>query len=223
MKLVTVLLAVVMALITAVLLAIPGTQAAGIAMLKVTIGFAVSSAIVGGVIGGISAAITGNNFWEGVADGVVWGFISGFALGPLFGIRKAVQVQRIANPPAPRPMVQSLPPIAGPNQHPHLWRVGPYNRIQSPGSGLDAHHVGQARAMEMFIPGYNRLTAPAINVPIRGHRVGDIVSRNTKGFMNARQVIARDIWELRRVYSSRGIPASALRELIRLNKTIYKL
>lgn len=38
---------------------------------------------------------------------------------------------------------------------------------------------------------------------------------------NERQVLARDIFESRRVYGPQGIPNSSLQELIQLNKTMY--
>ena len=76
--------------------------------------------------------------------------------------------------------------------------------------------------MKKFIKGYNPKTAPAINIPKLGHtsRIEEndigIVSRSLKGIDNARQLLARDIRELRRVYPD--IPNSKLRELIDLNK-----
>ena len=79
--------------------------------------------------------------------------------------------------------------------------------------------------MKKFIKGYNPKTAPAINVPKLGHtsRIEEndigIVSRSLKGVDNARQLLARDIRELRRVYPD--IPNSKLRELVNLNKKMY--
>lgn len=46
-----------------------------------------------------------------------------------------------------------------------------------------------------------------------------IVSRSTKGITNARQLLARDLFELKRVYPD--IPNSALKELIDMNKKMY--
>lgn len=69
---------------------------------------------------------------------------------------------------------------------------------------------------------YDPDTAPAINVPKVGHTIkgpNGIVSRSTKGIENPRQLLARDIMELRRVYDD--IPNSALKELIELNKKMY--
>ncbi|AYN00136.1 DUF6443 domain-containing protein [Chryseobacterium sp. 3008163] len=103
-----------------------------------------------------------------------------------------------------------------------LWKVGAYKEIQGLERGLDAHHVGQTAIMSKLVEGYKRSTAPSILVPKLGHTGGTgIVSRSTKGFTSARQVLARDIFELRRVYGIDGIPNSALQELIQMNKTMY--
>ncbi|UCA61438.1 hypothetical protein KB553_07850 [Chryseobacterium rhizoplanae] len=81
--------------------------------------------------------------------------------------------------------------------------------------------------MAKFVPGYNMLKAPSILVPELGHvknipGVGRMeITRGIGNFTNARQVLARDIFELRRVYGSQGIPNSALQELIQMNKTMY--
>jgi len=76
--------------------------------------------------------------------------------------------------------------------------------------------------MKKLVDNYDPNTAPAINVPNIGHtRAGlkGVVSRSTKGIENPRQLLARDIMELRRVYDD--IPNSSLRELIELNKKMY--
>lgn len=74
--------------------------------------------------------------------------------------------------------------------------------------------------MSKFISGYNPITAPAILVPKLGHTQGvGVLSRNMSSFSNARQVLARDIFELRRVYPS--VPNSSLQQLIQMNKTMY--
>jgi hypothetical protein len=76
--------------------------------------------------------------------------------------------------------------------------------------------------MKKFIPNYDPSVAPAILVPKAGHtRKGPrgIVSRSSKGIESARQLLARDIMELRRVYPD--IPNSQLRKLIELNKQLY--
>ena len=101
--------------------------------------------------------------------------------------------------------------------------VGPYNQIKGKVSGLDAHHVGQQAAMKKLVPGYDSATAPSILVPKVGHTIKGptgIVSRSTKGLTNARDVIARDIRELRRVYPD--VPNSKLQELIQMNKNLYQ-
>jgi hypothetical protein len=78
--------------------------------------------------------------------------------------------------------------------------------------------------MKEFVPNYDPQTAPSILVPKTGHTVSGpngIVSRNMSGFTSARQVIARDIRELRRVYPE--IPNKALQKLIKMNKDMYGL
>jgi hypothetical protein len=72
------------------------------------------------------------------------------------------------------------------------------------------------------IPAYDPATAPSILVPKVGHTIrgpNGIVSRSTEGFSSARDVIARDIRELRRVYPD--VPNSKLQELIQMNKDLY--
>jgi filamentous hemagglutinin len=102
------------------------------------------------------------------------------------------------------------------------YDVGPYNEIKGTVPGLDAHHVGQKALMEAMIPGYDAKTAPAILVPKVGHTIkgpNGIVSRSTDGLETPRQVLARDIYELRRVYPE--IPNARLRSLIDLSKFKY--
>ncbi|WP_185790780.1 ribonuclease YeeF family protein [Bhargavaea beijingensis] len=101
------------------------------------------------------------------------------------------------------------------------YQVGAYKDIKGV-EGLDAHHVGQKAAMKKLVDNYDLNTAPAINVPKVGHTIkgpNGIVSRSTKGIDNPRQLLARDIMELRRVYDD--MPNSALKELIELNKKMY--
>ncbi len=101
--------------------------------------------------------------------------------------------------------------------------VGAYNDIKGTVLGMDAHHVGQKAVMKKFVDDYDPNTAPAILVPQVGHTIRKdgvgVVSRSTSGFQNARQVIARDIKELRRVYPE--IPNSNLRQLIDMNRNMY--
>ncbi|QGM32592.1 hypothetical protein GI482_09380 [Bacillus sp. N3536] len=101
------------------------------------------------------------------------------------------------------------------------YQVGAYKDIKGV-EGLDAHHAGQKAAMKKLVDNYDLNTGPAINVPKVGHTIKEpngIVSRSTKGIDNPRQLLARDISELRRVYDD--IPNSALKELIELNKKMY--
>ncbi|WP_257456314.1 SpvB/TcaC N-terminal domain-containing protein [Archangium lipolyticum] len=105
---------------------------------------------------------------------------------------------------------------------PGKFTVGAYDDIRGTVPGMDAHHVGQKAVMGDLIPGYDPGKAPAILVPKIGHTIrgpNGIISRSTEGFSNARQVVARDIMELRRVYPD--IPKSALREIIDMNKSMY--
>lgn len=76
--------------------------------------------------------------------------------------------------------------------------------------------------MKNLVQDYDPMTGPAINVPKVGHTINGpngIVSRSTKGITNARQLLARDLFELKRVYPD--IPNSAFRELIDMNKKLY--
>ena len=102
------------------------------------------------------------------------------------------------------------------------YQVGPYEDIKGV-EGFDAHHVGQKALMKEFVTGYDEAKAPAINVPKIGHTKRHpergIVSRSKKGITNARQLLARDLFELKRVYPD--IPNSALRELIDMNMKMY--
>jgi hypothetical protein len=109
------------------------------------------------------------------------------------------------------------------NSQSDLFRVGEYKDLRDLHSGFDAHHVGQKALLKRFIPGYDLLTGPSILVPKVGHTIRSTlgtVSRATIGFTNARQVVARDIFELRRVYGG-AIPNERLMELIQLNKQKY--
>lgn len=101
-----------------------------------------------------------------------------------------------------------------------VFEVGSYNTLKGVEAGLEAHHVGQRALMKKFVPGYNANTAPSILVPKQGHTLGSgVLSRGTSGFSNARQVLTRDIFELRRVYPN--VPNSSLQQLIQMNKTMY--
>ncbi|WP_428847100.1 RHS repeat domain-containing protein [Pseudomonas tremae] len=95
--------------------------------------------------------------------------------------------------------------------------------------GLDSHHVGQRDLMKDLVEGYDPATGPAMLVPKVGHtslkgKLG-VVSRSKINpttrlpFTSARDVLARDIKELRRVYPE--VPNTKLQELIQLNKSMY--
>ena len=76
--------------------------------------------------------------------------------------------------------------------------------------------------MDKLVANYDEMKAPAILVPSVGHtRTQDgvgIVSR--RPITNARELLARDIRELRRVYGD-TISNKQLQELINLNKSMY--
>ena len=106
----------------------------------------------------------------------------------------------------------------------NLWKVGIYSDLKGTQAGLHAHHVGQSAVMNKMIEGYSHNSAPSILVPELGHVFkGPFgrVSTNTRGLTTPRQVLSRDIMELRRVYGPQGIPNSSLQELIQMNKTMY--
>lgn len=66
------------------------------------------------------------------------------------------------------------------------------------------------------------MTAPAILVPKVGHTMkgpNGIVSCGVDGLSTPRDVLARDIRELRRVYPD--MPNSSLKDLIQMNKNAY--
>lgn len=57
--------------------------------------------------------------------------------------------------------------------------------------------------MKKYVAGYDPLTVPSILVPKGGHSIRlpqGLLSRSTGGVSSARQAVARDICELRRVY-----------------------
>lgn len=104
------------------------------------------------------------------------------------------------------------------------FQVGEYASLAkaAKGTGLDAHHVGQSAVMKKLVKNYDHATAPAILVSKYGHRFKKpqlgIVSRSSKEIQTVRQLIARDAFELRRVYK---VPNEKLQQLIKLNKEKY--
>ena len=101
------------------------------------------------------------------------------------------------------------------------YQVGAYQDIKGV-EGLDAHHIGRKAVMKKLVKNYDSKTALAINIPKVGHTIAGpngIVSRNTKGIDNARQLLARDLFELKRVYPD--IPSSSYRDLIDMNMKMY--
>lgn len=109
-----------------------------------------------------------------------------------------------------------------------IGMVGSYNTLKKikrgMNSGLDAHHVGQAAIMRNLVKNYKYETAPAILVPTYGHRyltnTNLKISTSTGGISSARDLLARDIREMRRVFKNK-IPNSSYKELIELNKHMY--
>lgn len=99
------------------------------------------------------------------------------------------------------------------------YQVGTYRELKAAsiiGDELEVHHVGQAHAFEQAVAGYSRATAPAIVLPIDEHRM----IPNLRGSIDLtpREILARDIWNLRRLTKA---PLGALRKLIALNKSMY--
>ena len=95
---------------------------------------------------------------------------------------------------------------------------------------MRSHHIGQKAIMkDMFAN--DEMKAPAILVNKMGHNNNKpgfepgtvsrsrINPRTNRPFTNARELLARDIRELRRVYPD--IPNSKLKEWIDLNKKMY--
>ena len=99
------------------------------------------------------------------------------------------------------------------------FQVGQFNSLQrmsKVGDDLALHHAGQKHVMKQIIPGYNLKTAPAIAVPTAQHRA--IPNYTGKYSGTARDLLARDIWNLRNFTNA---PNSSLQELIELNKKMY--
>jgi len=106
------------------------------------------------------------------------------------------------------------------------FQVGEYATLRKAAKGTEyhAHHAGQSTIMKKLVPGYNHKTAPAILVSKYGHTIKKpllgIVSRSTKDIKirTVRNLVARDAFELRRVYKA---PNEKIIELIKLNKSKY--
>ncbi|MDG6894342.1 hypothetical protein A6A20_01535 [Volucribacter amazonae] len=113
------------------------------------------------------------------------------------------------------------------------WDVGSYQQLRSSvknhGLELDAHHIGQKALMKKLVKNYDPNTGPAILVPKVGHTISKpntgVVSRSNinpktgQKIKSARELLARDIKKLKRVYPE--IPKSKIREIIKLNKSMY--
>ena len=84
------------------------------------------------------------------------------------------------------------------------------------GDALDIHHVVQANPAGQIIPGYFRAKGPSIALPEAEHALVPRLSGPYTG--TARDLLARDIWNLRNFTNA---PTSALQDLIELNKQMY--
>ena len=93
--------------------------------------------------------------------------------------------------------------------------VGPINNLKSKGDNLDLHHVPQKNPAGQVIQGYNPNTAPAIALPERLHE--KIPTSRGPYWGSARDLLAKDIWDLRNA----GVPNNPLKSLINLNKRTY--
>jgi hypothetical protein len=99
------------------------------------------------------------------------------------------------------------------------YEVGTADALQARshvGDNISIHHVGQAHAMEQLVPGYSRPTGPAIALPTMEHL--QIPSLRGTVSLSPRQVLARDIWNLRNYTNA---PNSNLQQSIQLNKQMY--
>ncbi|MEK3996193.1 LXG domain-containing protein [Psychrobacillus sp. FSL K6-2365] len=154
-----------------------------------------------------------------VKKGFKLAFISGAKISKYKGDLSVKKTPTVEN--KSKGSVNGSKEAGNPNKVTGKYQVGAYKDIKGV-EGLDAHHAGQKAAMKKLVDDYDLNTAPAINVPKVGHTIkgpNGIVSRSTKGIDNPRQLLARDIRELRRVYDD--IPNSDLKELIELNKKMY--
>ncbi|WP_343216600.1 hypothetical protein [Deinococcus aestuarii] len=87
------------------------------------------------------------------------------------------------------------------------YTVGKYEGIKGTLPGYNAHHVGQKAAMKQLVPGYDPKTGPSILVPKVGHTTAapsgmGVVSRSTSDLTTPRDLVARDVAELRRACSN---------------------
>lgn len=99
------------------------------------------------------------------------------------------------------------------------YQVGRFNelaKMSKVGDKIDLHHVGQAAVFEKIVPGYSRNTGPTIALPEAVHEILPSIRGQTT--LTARQVLARDVWNLRKYTLA---PNSSLLELIRLNLQLY--
>ncbi len=99
------------------------------------------------------------------------------------------------------------------------YDVGPANVLRAvsvTGDQLQIHHVVQSHPALQAIPGYNGKIAPAIAISNREHQMIPTIRGNFAG--TARQLLAKDIWDLR---NNTAAPNSALKQLINMNNEMF--
>jgi len=85
-----------------------------------------------------------------------------------------------------------------------------------PGDELQIHHVPQSHPAEQVIPGYSPSKGPGIALPRREHQL--IPTERGPYTGTPRDLVANDLWKLRK-YT--GAPNSALQDLLDLIRQIY--
>ena len=89
-------------------------------------------------------------------------------------------------------------------------------RRSTVGDDLAIHHVPQGQAAQQVIPGWTREGGPAIALPRHLHEQLPTLKGAYLG--TARELLARDLWHLRK-YTD--VPNTALRMLLELNRQLY--
>ncbi|EIS3742086.1 hypothetical protein LO908_004554 [Aeromonas hydrophila] len=99
------------------------------------------------------------------------------------------------------------------------YEVGAFNDLKNrsvSGDELDIHHAVQKHPAGQLINGYDPKTAPSIAIPKVEHQQIPTIKKTYNG--TPRELLAKDIKDLRRYTNA---PASAIRELISLNKEMF--
>jgi hypothetical protein len=81
---------------------------------------------------------------------------------------------------------------------------------------IDLHHVPNIRDSKRLIKGYKIETGVAIGLPSKVHRI--LKTKRFSDALNARDLLAREIYNLRR---NSPIPSSVLLKMVELNKKKY--